>query len=61
VEEILTDEYWVKEILGKGDTERFKLTQVTSKDVAIAYLENKQPNVILFVISLSGKGLEAVK
>ncbi len=32
-----------------------------SKDTAIAYLENKQSNVILFASSLAEKGLEAVK
>lgn len=46
VEDILTDEHWVQEMLWKVDAARFELTQVTSKDVAIAYLENQQSNVM---------------
>jgi DNA-binding NarL/FixJ family response regulator len=43
------------------DAAQFELTQVRSKDAAIAYLEKKQSNVILFALSLAEKNLEAVK
>lgn len=42
VENNLTDVHWVQDLLWKVDAAQFEVTQVMSKDAAIAYLENKQ-------------------
>lgn len=46
LEDNLTAAHWVQDLSWKVDVEQFELTQVTSKDAAIAYLENKQSNMM---------------
>lgn len=60
VEEIITNVHWVEEMLWKVDVVKVELTQVTSKDAAIAHLGKKQSDVILFE-SIAEKGLETIK